>query len=374
MNVRVLAPPLLGGFRTAVIPPDQWEEVGRCQICGGAEALRDVALVVDGARAGELAACTVCEFVFFRRRPVASWFDAFYAREWDFGRREHMSAQAPVAAVSRVLDFCRPHVPAGARVFEIGAGLGGSLRAFAEAGFRVAAVEPSRHRAQFVREVMQLPCVNEPIEALSAGETFDLVYVNHVLEHVFDPARAVERAAAMLQPGGYLYIAVPNLWNECAAQVMHYLPHLSIFTERALRRLLMRQGFEVVRAELVNDIQVLARKSGGPEQAWSDGSAEFWRRLSDLLVNGFGGSPGRHHLLWFPSGDHAYRRFRASKARASALRLGSHLTSSVPRRWSRFAPAAWRARLRAVDVELSGELALPVRVTHATAGHGAWIK
>jgi SAM-dependent methyltransferase len=221
---------------------------------------------------------------------------------------------------------------------------------------------------------MGLPCRNLPVEEAPRGETFDLVYLNHVLEHLFDPARAIELAAGLVRRGGHLYVAVPNLWNECAAQAIHYVPHLSIFTERSLRRLLAAHGFQVERVELQHDIQIIARRSDAVERQPAGDADAFWSRLSDLMFQGFGGFPGRHGLVWFPVGDHEYRRFRVSRTQLWGLRLGVGMASRLPTPLSRLTPPLLRRRVRALDILLSGDRALPVTVAHSAPGQGAWTK
>ncbi|MBM4131025.1 class I SAM-dependent methyltransferase [bacterium] len=46
--------------------------------------------------------------------------------------------------------------------------------------------------------------------ALSWPERYDLVYCRHVLEHVTEPAAFLDRLAALVAPGGWLYVEVPS--------------------------------------------------------------------------------------------------------------------------------------------------------------------
>jgi SAM-dependent methyltransferase len=75
------------------------------------------------------------------------------------------------------------------------------------------------------------------------GETFDAITFHHALEHVVDPVGALERARALLAPGGVIAIAVPN-WSCWQRHVFRNrwapldLPrHQQHFSPRALARL-----------------------------------------------------------------------------------------------------------------------------------------
>ena len=376
MKVRVCGRPLLGGLESIHVPADSWEQLMDCPICLQGDCVRDVATVADGAPAGVVAACTRCQHVFFRRRPTPAWFKRFYARDWDRGHRnDRAGLGTKLPSSSRVLEFCRSYLRDRARVFEIGAGLGTSLRAFHEAGYPVSSIEPSEHRARFVSAVMGLECHASPIEQVGGSNEYDLVYMNHVLEHLVDPVSTISTAAALLRPDGYLYVAVPNLWNECSAQTVHYVPHLHAFTQGALERLLRARGLTIVRALVQHDIQILARKAASQSDTVSTGATDFWDRLSSHVVRGFGDRVNRHAIVWYPAGEHEYRQFITSTSRLTALRTGMWMRSWMPPAMSRrVLPPLLTRRLRALEIEVTGPPALPVHVEHGVSGDGVWVK
>lgn len=89
-------------------------------------------------------------------------------------------------------------------------------------------------------EAMNAPafdvCAPNPPEAIA-----DIVFCEQVLEHVPDPARAVENLRAMLRPGGYLVLSVPFM-----IRVHNEPSDYWRFTPAGLRLLVERAGFEVV--------------------------------------------------------------------------------------------------------------------------------
>lgn len=92
------------------------------------------------------------------------------------------------------------------------------------------------------------------------GTTFDVIRFNHVLEHLQNPLIELERCRTLLNPGGIVFVGVPNLsgispgiknlqsrlglkrkrWRHYAAT-----HHLYFFTPATLRRMVERAGFEV---------------------------------------------------------------------------------------------------------------------------------
>jgi SAM-dependent methyltransferase len=79
-----------------------------------------------------------------------------------------------------------------------------------------------------------------------AGETFDVIVLSHVVEHFRDPVAEVGRAAALLNPGGALYIEVPDIGGLAFCLGALQLPHLYYFTPATLSHYLAPLGLKPV--------------------------------------------------------------------------------------------------------------------------------
>lgn len=74
-----------------------------------------------------------------------------------------------------------------------------------------------------------------------ADETFDSVLCTEVLEHLEEPATALEECHRILRPGGYVVLTVPFMWQ------LHEEPRdFFRYSNHGLAYLLSRSGFEVV--------------------------------------------------------------------------------------------------------------------------------
>ena len=109
----------------------------------------------------------------------------------------------------------------GSTVLEVGAGCGAITRYLGEAGASVLALEGSERRARVARaRTRDLPNVNvvaERFEDFRSGHRFDCITLVGVLEYAhqfsadLDAARVMlQRAAALLRPGGRLILAIEN--------------------------------------------------------------------------------------------------------------------------------------------------------------------
>jgi SAM-dependent methyltransferase len=141
------------------------------------------------------------------------------------------------------------------------------LRTFKRAGCQVYGIEPSPHRAAVARrlgaEVGDVPV--EELDADAFGGPFDLVLTNHVLEHVVDVDRYVERVASVLRPGGHLYLAVPNAHNDFLLQHAFYALHVHLFARSSLEQVLVHGRFAPQRVAEDHQLRILARYE--PERA-----------------------------------------------------------------------------------------------------------
>jgi SAM-dependent methyltransferase len=99
-------------------------------------------------------------------------------------------------------------------VCDVGCGSGVMLQELANLGHKVVGVEPSAP-AREVGNARGIEIVEGSGEDLTrlAGRQFDLVSMIHSLEHTYDPIKSLAGCAALLKPGGLLWVEVPN--HDC---------------------------------------------------------------------------------------------------------------------------------------------------------------
>lgn len=136
-------------------------------------------------------------------------------------------------------------------LLEIGPGGGFNLRAFEKAGLKVKGVETSSSSAAFAQTKLHLPIVNSSLEKYKDNKQYDIVMLNHVLEHFVDLHRIMLQLKNLVAKSGLLYIRVPDhdSYDRKAFKEKWpaYLPfHISYFSEKSLTILLTSYGFKIV--------------------------------------------------------------------------------------------------------------------------------
>jgi SAM-dependent methyltransferase len=143
------------------------------------------------------------------------------------------------------------------RVLDVGCGKGEFLnrvRQFCHC--RVYGIDFSENAVLCAKKQYGLDVFQGEISAAPFEEkSFDLITAFHFIEHVHDPAKAINKAFTLCKTSGYLVIKTPNYYSLCAKLFKDkWYPldcprHLYIFSPSNLTTLLEKSGFEVVKVD-----------------------------------------------------------------------------------------------------------------------------
>lgn len=153
-----------------------------------------------------------------------------------------------VDAVRKAIAFTSA-TPGSLHFLDVGMGWGNFVLAAKALGVRRAAgVELSQARIEEGRRHgIEMLATTEVIPP----ESVDVLFSNHVLEHVSDPLLELKEYRRLLKPNGILRLALPTLRGRAGPHwvgksVLQPLEHINAFPVRALRWLLGEVGFRVL--------------------------------------------------------------------------------------------------------------------------------
>ena len=143
-------------------------------------------------------------------------------------------------------------------ILDVGAGGGGLGRTLKEKRpwVEIYAVEPNPFFASLCKNIYDSVFICN-FEELELNMKFDAIIMGDVLEHMYDPWKALEKAKAFLRKEGSLILSVPNIrhWSivkEIMENGFSYTPwgplsvtHIRFFTKSDILELLYFSGFKV---------------------------------------------------------------------------------------------------------------------------------
>ncbi|MDQ3198593.1 MAG: class I SAM-dependent methyltransferase [Verrucomicrobiota bacterium] len=181
----------------------EFETITNCPGCGSDR----IRTVVEP----DIGQCAGCALHFRNPRPT----QAEIARSYDTGDTFEAWQEQEVSRAAmwqRRLEVVRRYCPGG-KLLDVGTGDGRFLAAARDAGYIVAGTEVSESGARFARDRGLEVYMGQITDVALPDQSFDVVTLWHVLEHVPDPGALLRRVRSCLRPRGTLVVAVPNEEN-----------------------------------------------------------------------------------------------------------------------------------------------------------------
>lgn len=147
-------------------------------------------------------------------------------------------------------DLIRRRLPDRASVLEIGMGQGAVGCRLSSLGPYTGVELDATSRAVAIERLPSSARVLPELEALPAGEQFDLVCAFEVLEHVEDEAGALSAWTSHLRPGGMVLLSVPAHAQRFGA-ADEVVGHFRRYDKQPLIDLLVATGLDGVQVEAV---------------------------------------------------------------------------------------------------------------------------
>lgn len=173
-------------------------------------------------------------------------------------------------------------------VLEIGCSAGGALIPFLEAGSAVRGFDYDERYIEYGNSRNTgLNLCHGGMETLEREDKqYDLILLNHVLEHLSSPVCAVELIRKRLKTGGMLYLSVPGFKNPAYYHSPTksflgslHIGHLFYFSKLSLTRLL--KGFEILYID--DDIRTVCRRKEAHDDSLSLPASEYHANLEFMV-------------------------------------------------------------------------------------------
>ena len=195
--------------------------------------------------------CQKCGLLFTNPRPTKDKIGAYYKSQDYYSHQENKHGFIP-KIYERVKTINLKHkynlATKGLKVgkmLEIGCGVGDFLHTMEQHGWDCTGVEPSEEAKEISPDD-----INE-----MKDQSFDLITMWHVLEHVDDLKWQVEQLSRLIKKSGRIVIAVPNYESLDAQYYKEHwaaydVPrHLNHFNRKTLVNIFKTKGLELIKTD-----------------------------------------------------------------------------------------------------------------------------
>ena len=218
-----------------------------------------------------LYSCEACRCLFLHPMPDSREIERFYPADYWWNARRSGGLKK-LESVYRKLAL-RDHIAfitkaAGNRsvdVLDVGCGSGTLLGLLKHRGFRVTGLDFSAEAAAIAKAENGVDvAVGSLEEAHFPAESFDVVTLFHVMEHVTNPRLVLAQVSRVLKPNGVAILQVPNIesWQFKIFGARWYgldIPrHVIDYSRNSMLKLLADSGF------VVNRIRHFNLRDNGP--------------------------------------------------------------------------------------------------------------
>jgi SAM-dependent methyltransferase len=233
-------------------------ETVTCNLCGVDESeplFKGRDRLLGGTETFQWVRCRRCGLIYLNPRPTLAEIARYYPANYEpFTRQERTGSWLArlsyrVAIAKRCRIASRGQTPG--RLLDVGCGIGDFMLGMRQRGWEVHGVDPSPKAVALAHQKGLRVFQGQLFDAPYAEQSFDLVTMWDVLEHLHDPSAYLARVAQLLKLRGKFVVTLPNphsidfrlfgpVWTG-----LDVPRHLYVFVRPALLALFQRAGLEV---------------------------------------------------------------------------------------------------------------------------------
>ncbi len=226
-------------------------EFVRCNLCGADNS--DNYILFEEYK---YVKCRECGLIYQNPRPMFNALKNRYSKKYfnyEFRNQENFFNLMKLALKDlKFHEKIAPQFKVNNRKFlDIGSATGLLLNYIRQYGWEVTGVEICKESAEYAKKNFKLNIINKTVE--EAGfrkESFDIVHMSHVIEHVPSPFDTLKEINRILKKDGYLIITTPRVDSFQAGLFKetwrsYHRDHIYIFSKNTLKNMLIKSGFKI---------------------------------------------------------------------------------------------------------------------------------
>jgi len=203
----------------------------------------------------ELVQCKKCGLIYINPMPVADELKKYYPENYyNQGTLSNKIIRIYSILMEKIKVYEISYYKNSGKILDVGCGTGDFLFSFNKNKWDRYGVDVSKEACEIAKSKLGGNIYNNDLIKCKFPEKyFDVITLNHVLEHFEDPLIEMKEIFRILKDDGILFIRVPNIESIQFRMTREYWLHLDVprhlffYSKKTLEKLLNKAKFETIK-------------------------------------------------------------------------------------------------------------------------------
>jgi len=144
--------------------------------------------------------------------------------------------------------YCNKILNNNKTILEIGSGHGEAIYNFDKIGYNVTGIEPDKRNVISInKKLKNSTCIVEKAETFSFEKKFDIIWLNHVFEHLTQPIQFLTKISNFLNNSGFIFIEVPSVEKKNDYRQFTSAPHAYNYSKLSLINISKKADYKILK-------------------------------------------------------------------------------------------------------------------------------
>jgi 2-polyprenyl-3-methyl-5-hydroxy-6-metoxy-1,4-benzoquinol methylase len=146
--------------------------------------------------------------------------------------------------------YCKEILNTNKTILEIGSGHGEAIYNFDKIGYNVTGIEPDKTNVSFInKKLTNSICMIGKAETISFDKKFDIIWLNHVFEHLSKPIEFLKKIERVLDQNGFIFIEVPSVERVNDWRKFNSAPHAYNYSKQSLINISKKANYKIIKCD-----------------------------------------------------------------------------------------------------------------------------
>ena len=148
------------------------------------------------------------------------------------------------------IKYCKEILNTNKTILEIGCGHGEAICNFDKSGYKVTGIEPDKKNVFLInKKLNNSTCIVDKAETISFNKKFDIIWLNHVFEHLSKPIEFLKRIDNVLNKHGFIFIEVPSVEKVNDSRKFNSAPHAYNYSKKSLINISKNANYKIIKCD-----------------------------------------------------------------------------------------------------------------------------